>query len=55
MCCFAEDNKIISGIENTIAESDKTKQIFNTLSVGCGCRPGNNLLTPSTLYKLGHQ
>jgi len=32
--CFAEDNKIISGIENTFTELDgKKKLIFNTLPV----------------------
>ena len=35
MFCFADDNKIISGIENTITEQDrkKTRRIFNTLPV----------------------
>jgi hypothetical protein len=36
MFCFAEDNKIISGMDNTITEQDwrKTRRIFNILPVG---------------------
>jgi hypothetical protein len=29
------------------------KRIFNTLPVVRGCRPGDNLLSPSTLYMIG--
>jgi len=52
MFCFAEDNKIISGIDNTITKLD-LKPIFNTLPIIRGCRPGDNLLSPSTWYMFG--
>jgi hypothetical protein len=50
ICCFAEDNKITSDIENTITELDWKKRDFSTLLVVRGCRLGDNLLSPSTLY-----
>jgi hypothetical protein len=49
--CFAEDNKIISGIESTFTESDLKKTDFQPI-YGCR-RPGDNLLFPSALYKFG--
>jgi len=49
MFYFAEDNKIISGMENTITEPDEKKpMIFNTLPVVTGSRQGDNLLSPSS-------
>ena len=54
MFCFAEDNKIISGMKNTITEQDwKKTRIFNAIAMVRGCRPGDNLLSPSTFYMFG--
>jgi hypothetical protein len=53
MFCFADDNKIISGIENIIVEPDFKKLIFNTLPFVRRYRPDDNLLSPSTLYMFG--
>ena len=48
---FWRRQQIISGIENIFTELDwKQKLIFNTLPVVGSCRPGDNLLFPSTLY-----
>jgi hypothetical protein len=51
MVCFAEDNKIMSRIDNTITEPDwkKKPRIFNTLPVAQGYRQDSNLLSSSVL------
>jgi hypothetical protein len=51
MVCFAEDNKIMSRIDNTITEPDwkKNTRIFNTLPVAQGYRQDSNLLSSSVL------
>jgi hypothetical protein len=51
MFCFVEDNKIISGIEKTITETDW--KMFNIVPIARGCRLGDNLLSSSTLYMFG--
>ena len=48
-----DDNLMLTSYEHNNCFIIPKKQFFNTLSVGCGCRPGDNLLTPSTLYMLG--
>jgi hypothetical protein len=53
MFCFVEDNKIISSIEKTITETNWKKRIFSTLPIVRGCSPGDNLLSPSTIYMFG--
>ena len=50
--CFVVDNKLIYRKYN-YGTGLKITWIFNTLSVVRGCRPGNNLLSPSTLYMFG--
>jgi hypothetical protein len=45
MFCFVEDEKIISGF--------RKKPVFKTLTVVMGCRPGDNLLSPSMSYMFG--
>ena len=50
MFCFVEDNKIISGIVIYNYGPGLRKTDFKTLSVVRGCRPGDNLLSSSTLY-----
>ena len=51
MFCFAEDNTIIAGRENTITEAPEQIPHFQTLSLPAvrGCRPGDNPLFPSTV------
>ena len=43
MCCFAEDNQIISAMENkTTNRIEKKTRIFNKVPVVRDCRPGDN-------------